>query len=214
MPLPLLILAAGCSRRYGDSDKRLVEMPKGGRLLPALVRRAGKAGLSSFVVLSAARDVDNPDLNALAAERLYSPRAEGGMGYSLADGIARLLAHFGAEPADCLVADNPKQLPAAVLLMPADLPLLRISSIRKVAEQAAERAIVVPRCAGRQGHPVAFGRHFWPALTQLRGDVGAKKLIAAQSLPPHYVDVDDPGIFSDADTSDRMRELFGRLSPP
>lgn len=190
--LELLILAAGKSRRYGG-DKRFVAMPKGGRLLPALVRRGNKAGLRVNVVVA-----EGDALQQLTGARLLrSSRAGGGMGYSLADAISQLDSN--AE---------------AILIMPADLPLIRINSLRRVAEAARAGNIVIPVCNGRRGHPVAIGRKFWPELTELSGDIGARPVLAAHPEYCQNLVLDDPGICADGDTPAQMQQLFSQLEPP
>ncbi|WP_317889731.1 nucleotidyltransferase family protein [Spongiibacter pelagi] len=188
----LLILAAGQSRRFG-ADKRFVTMPKGGPLLPALIRRGGKAGLPVTVVLAES----DPLTEIHGAHILRSTRAAGGMGYSLADAIAQLDSAL-----------------SSVLILPADLPLLRISSLRQVAEQAAEDRIIIPHFQGQRGHPVAIGRAFWPELLNLEGDQGAKAVLAKYADACVRLDLDDPGICADGDTPAAMQSLFDEMTLP
>lgn len=213
MTLPLLLLAAGSSRRFGDRDKRLCALPKGGAMLPALARRATKAGTQCFVVL-AESDRASEDFAGLSAQCFYAASAERGMGSSLGEGMVKLLAHYGLRPSDLTRAEQVAALPEAVLVMPGDLPLLRISSIASVAATARRDAIVRPRCEGRAGHPVAFGRAFWPALCQMAGAQGAKSLIAASAEHLRYCEVEDPGIFCDVDTPAQLSQLASQFSPP
>lgn len=213
MKLPLLLLAAGRSRRFGDRDKRLCALPKGGAMLPALARRAAKAGTECFVVL-AERDRASAGFEGLSGRCLYAASSERGMGSSLGEGMVKLLAHYGARPSDFGRLDRVAALPEAVLVMPADLPLLRISSIARVAAAAAEGAIVRPRCQGRAGHPVAFGRAFWPQLCQMAGPQGARSVIAGAGERVHYCELDDPGIYSDVDTPEQLSGLASQFSPP
>lgn len=191
--LPILLLAAGKSRRFGEQDKRFVEMPWGGSLLKALLRRVDKAGLHPIVVLDAEDDVSS----LFSADCFLSPRAGMGMAYSIADAFAYLLDHQHAS--SCLV-------------MPVDLPLLRISSLKAVAAAAVENCIVVPECDGRRGHPVSFGRQFWPSLAALEGDGGARSVIDANREAVTAVVVIDEGIYLDADTPENMNELLLRLT--
>ena len=59
---------------------------------------------------------------------------------------------------------------------------------------------MLPRHAGQQGHPVIFGRDFWPALGQLAGDEGARAVVRAQRDCCVVVDVEDAGVLRDVDT--------------
>lgn len=202
MSLPLLILAAGSSRRFGDIDKRRLTLPKGGEMLRAMIRRGGKAGLDVRPVLRRG----DPLADQLPVPSILVDGAEAGMGASLAAAVAQLLA------------DDPDGSREAMLVMPADLPLIRIHSIREVVAKAAGDRVVVPFCDGHRGHPVAIGRQFWPELLSLTGDSGAKGLIqslrqnrAGSVLP---LELADPGIYRDVDTPTALAEVLKSLDPP
>ena len=192
--LPIIILAAGKSRRFGDSDKRFTVLPHGGMLINALVRRASKAGLDVSVVINA-KDVIADKIDAPC---IVAPNAEQGMGASIADTVSVFAKRSAAE---------------SLLIMPADLPLLRIESLRRVAASAAPNRIIVPECEGRRGHPVAFGRQFWPLLRELTGDEGARSVIANHHESVDIVELQDEGIYRDADTPEEMRAVLSKLRP-
>ncbi len=194
MSLPILILAAGKSRRYGAADKRFTKLPHGGLLVNAMVRRTRKAGLEASVVLDADDDVSDK----IDAPCILSANANLGMGHSIADGVAALASAGIAE---------------AVLILPVDLPLLRIASLQAVAQAAQANQIVVPVCHGQRGHPVAFGRDFWPLLSALTGDVGAKSILRSRVDCVRELPVEDHGIYQDADTPETMSELLLSLKP-
>ncbi|WP_158249935.1 nucleotidyltransferase family protein [Zhongshania marina] len=192
--LPIIILAAGKSRRFGDSDKRFTVLPHGGVLINALVRRAKKTGLDVSVVINA-KDMIADKIDAPC---IVAPNAEQGMGASIADAVSVFAKRSAAE---------------SLLIMPADLPLLRIESLRRVAASAAPNRIIVPECEGRRGHPVAFGRQFWPLLRELTGDEGARSVIANHHESVDIVEVQDEGIYRDADTPEEMRAVLSKLRP-
>lgn len=198
----LLILAAGKSRRYGQ-DKRFVKMPKGGEILPALIRRGKKAGLTVTVVIDAEDDI----AERLDANCVPSRRANGGMGYSIADAVFELIVRETAASEEYVTCES-------VLIMPSDLPLIRVDSIRQVAAAARQDNIVVPHCAGRRGHPVAFGRRFWPELEKLEGDIGARDIIARHFDAVVHLELEDTGICADGDTPQQMAALFAQMTPP
>ncbi|WP_027873922.1 nucleotidyltransferase family protein [Spongiibacter marinus] len=211
--LPLLLLAAGRSRRFGEQDKRFTPLPKGGEMLPALIRRAGKAGAQAFAVLSES-DRHNNVAAKLDAPCFYARRAEEGMGFSLAEGMRALLQHLGCTEEQLRSHTLPSSLPEAVLIMPADLPLLRITTISQLINAACADDIVVPRCQGRAGHPVAFGRKYWPALCAVIGTQGGKGVIQDPASTRRFVDVSDPGIYSDVDTPEQLLALAPHFTPP
>ncbi|MNH36156.1 MobA-like NTP transferase domain protein [compost metagenome] len=86
----------------------------------------------------------------------------------------------------------------AILL--GDMPWIESVTLRRLAEAATASTIVLPRHAGQQGHPVVFGRDFWPALGQLAGDEGARSVVQAHRDRCVVVEVEDAGVLLDVDT--------------
>ncbi len=95
------------------------------------------------------------------------------------------------------------------LILPGDLPLVRASSLRRVAQALAETAnhVVVPHYQGQRGHPVGFRKECFDGLTQLSGDTGAAALVHARREQGNALDLplDDPGTCFDMDTLDDLR---------
>ena len=88
------------------------------------------------------------------------------------------------------------------LVLPADLPLIQPQTLLAVAEALQQHAVVVPRYAGQQGHPVGFASSCREALMQLTGDHGARAVVAQHT--PCRLDVDDEGCVLDVDTVDAL----------
>ena len=86
------------------------------------------------------------------------------------------------------------------LILPADLPLIQVSTLLKVAMALSEHEVVTPCYQGQQGHPVGFGLGCRAALSQLRGDQGARSVLAHHEV--YRVAVDDDGCVLDVDTVD------------
>jgi len=91
---------------------------------------------------------------------------------------------------------------AGWLVLPADLPLVRPDTLRRVADALASAAAVQPQHEGRRGHPVAFGADARDALLALRGERGAAPVLQALRARGEVRDlvVDDVGTVTDIDT--------------
>ena len=98
----------------------------------------------------------------------------------------------------------------AWLLAPADMPLLTIDHIGQVlaAHDPAAPCIVVPRHAGRRGHPVLFPWPFVSEVQRLTADEGLNRLL--ERLEVREIATADPGILADIDTPDDYRALRER----
>jgi molybdenum cofactor cytidylyltransferase len=189
-----LLLAGGRGRRFdaaGSRDKLLQSLrgrPVAGHALDAL---AGGCDTVIAVLRPDAPAALHELFRNAGAEPVVCLDADEGLGHSLAAAVRAATAAYQ---------------PAAVLVMPADMPWVGVATVQAVARAARagpadERAarIVVPRLAdGRRGHPVAFGADHFAALAALTGDRGARALL--DTLPLTVVATDDAGILRDVDT--------------
>jgi molybdenum cofactor cytidylyltransferase len=98
------------------------------------------------------------------------------------------------------------------LILPADLPLIQPQTLLKVAEALATHSIVVPYYRGKKGHPVGFEASCKDALIQLRGDEGARSVVAAH--PYLALEVEDQGVVRDVDTLELLEEARARIQNP
>nr|WP_298412066.1 nucleotidyltransferase family protein [uncultured Halomonas sp.] len=186
-----LVMAAGLSRRFG-SDKRHARLANGRPLLQATLDLAKTNFEATWVVL---RQQDNPgelgldpDINVL-----HAPGSDIGLGTSLGAAFSALQTQVNARDADA----------AAVML--GDMPWVSPHTCRTLIDHAHAECIVLPRhqeprYKGRPGHPVLFGRAFWPTLGLLSGDTGAREVVKQHASACMVVEVDDPGIHRDVDT--------------
>ena len=209
-----VIIAAGASRRFGTADKRLAPLPDGRSLLAATVAAAAMAFPALRVVL---REDDDPAALGLAADTpiIRAPRAGQGLAASIGDAFSVLAGDAALS-----------EVKAAAILL-GDMPALHPATLEFLMHQAERERIVRPVQAGRPGHPVVFGRAFWPELAALgvdegnegrseenseeaskeSRDEGARRVIRAHRQ--HYVElaVDDPGIHLDIDQAGDLNRL-------
>ena len=93
------------------------------------------------------------------------------------------------------------------LVLPADLPLIKPSTLVEVADCLAHHDVVVPHYRGQRGHPVGFDRVCESALRALRGPQGAQSVVRAEAAVDGVFDleIDDEGIVTDVDTLGDLR---------
>jgi molybdenum cofactor cytidylyltransferase len=97
---------------------------------------------------------------------------------------------------------------AGWLVLPADLPLVRPDTLRRVAEALQGPGVTAaqPVFQGRRGHPVGFAAACGPTLMDLEGNQGASRVLLEHRAMNSVADVavDDIGIVTDIDTLDDL----------
>jgi molybdenum cofactor cytidylyltransferase len=88
----------------------------------------------------------------------------------------------------------------ALIFMVCDQPFVTTSLLHKLltARQESGKPIVASKYAGISGTPALFGKEVFPALRELTGDAGAKRLI--KQFGDRVVSVDFPKGHIDIDT--------------
>jgi molybdenum cofactor cytidylyltransferase len=183
-----ILLAAGVGARFGE-HKLLAPLADG---TPLAVAAARSLRLAVEDVLAVVRPGDDRLSSLLAAEGvrvIECAQSAQGMGHSLAAGVA-------ARP-DA----------AGWLIALADMPYIKVSTIAGVAQAVSGgAAVAAPFHRDRRGHPVGFGAGLHSELVELRGDRGARDLLARYTPIMTRIDVDDPGVLLDID---RPADLVG-----
>lgn len=191
--LPILILAAGQSRRMRGRDK-LMEVVDG---TPLIARQAARArAATTGAVLAALPPAPHARRAALAGldiEMVDVPDAAMGMSASLRRGLESL----------------PKDTQAAMVLL-ADLPELTtsdmISVLRAVDLSGKARIWRATTSDGAPGHPIVFASDLFAPLMSLSGDTGGAEIIMANRditklvpLPANHArrDLDTPEDWAD-----------------
>lgn len=188
-----LLLAAGGSQRFG-SDKLLAPLPEGSPMAVECARIL-RRGLEPDDPLLAVVRPDQAELAALlegeGVSVFFSPRAQGGMGFSLADGVA----------------EARRRWPQATgwLVALADMPFVRINTVAAVARAVEEgAALAAPFEGDMRGHPVGFSALMGDELAALEGDEGARHVIAAHAHQLVRIPVRDLGVLMDIDTPEDL----------
>lgn len=175
--IALAVLAAGAARRFG-SPKQLAVVD-GETLLHRATRVAAEWAANgedrrAFVVLGASADLLLSDV-VEDVEIVINPRWEEGMATSI---HAAVHAAAGAD---------------ALLLMLADQPGVSAKDLEAIT--AIDAPVVAAAYGGTVGVPALFHRSRFEALLALRGDQGAKPLLAGAetvAIPGAVWDVDRP----------------------
>lgn len=188
-----LVMAAGRARRFG-TDKRREPLLQNCTLLAATVQSMAAVFDDVWVVLRSDDDPATLGLTGPGLQVVPSPRADQGLGFSIADGFRALCT---------------SQATAAAVLL-GDMPCIEPETFASLIEHVAADHIVRPEFHGRAGHPVIFGRDLWSELSQLQDGEGARSVIHRHPEACMYIEVDDPGVLMDADRPEDLEALRER----
>lgn len=211
MKLPAIVLAGGASTRMG-APKALLRVGEDtflSRILGTLVA----AGGDDVVIVTGG---DDAPIRASVDRWAQAPPA-----LSAACDLTVRVVRNDAPDADqfsslrrALAAVEHPGL-EGVLVTLVDHPFVSLATVRALLDRfSVSRAPVVrPRCAGRHGHPIIFGREAFALVLGARAHDGAKAVVRAFADRQQIVEVDDEGIWTDVDTPkeyDVALRRFGR----
>ena len=181
-----ILLAAGSSKRFGG-NKITAKLPNS---KPVGIQSAErlKTCVDEMIVVVNSK---NTDTKQLFTDHHFnvkvSEKSEGGMGYSLSDGISSTL-----EATHWIIAL-------------ADMPYLAVSTMSKLRELlVVKNQITVPIFDGQLGHPVGFPRTYRKQLLKLEGDRGAKSIIDGSAPDTFFFMSSDFGVVRDIDVRSEL----------
>lgn len=176
-----LLLAAGQGTRFG-SDKLLHPLACGTPMAVVSARTLRGVCPRSIAVLRPEQGVLAGLLAAEGLEIVFSPESCGGMGHTLAAGVA-------ASP-DA----------SGWLVTLADMPFIQPATLRRVADALTDGApLTAAFVDGQRGHPVGFAARWRRELLALTGDEGARAVIGGNRGLLRRIDTTDPGVLQDVD---------------
>ncbi|MEO6361922.1 MAG: nucleotidyltransferase family protein [Caldimonas sp.] len=193
----VVVLAAGQGSRFQDGMHKLAQPLGDSSVLMATMGNALASGLHVVVVTTAAF-ADAARSSVAARDVVVLPEVgadpggvELGMGSSIAAGVR-------ASP-DA----------AGWLVLPGDMPLVQPATLQAVARALDHHPVAFAQHTGRRGHPVGFAAELYSELSQLRGDEGARRLVAR--YPAYGIEIGDPGILVDIDTTSDLQAVRSGL---
>jgi len=181
--LHVLVLAAGAGSRFG-SAKQLVRVDGQPLLHRAVSQATQVAGGAVTVVLGAHAQQLTPLLKHSPASILVNRHWEEGLASSLRLGIAAL-------PAGC----------EGVLVTLADQAAVTVFDLQRLASawRRQQEWLIAASYAGHTGVPAVFPSHTFSSFAALRGDAGARSILARHAdrclripIPNAAIDIDTP----------------------
>lgn len=185
--LPIILLAAGASRRMRGADKLLQEVDG----MPLIRRQACLARAATtgpvIVALPPAPHSRHDALLGVDVTLLPVPDATEGMNASLRTAFTAL----------------PKAAPAAMLLL-ADMPDLTVNDLEAVLQAVDLTSDTLiwrgVSATGKPGHPVVFAAPLFPLFATLTGDAGGQEVVAQAEDRIALIPLPDSDARADLDT--------------
>jgi molybdenum cofactor cytidylyltransferase len=180
LAVPAIVLAAGASRRLGRPKQRV---RWAGETLLRRAVRAALGGCSPVLVVVGCRGEEMAaELAGLPVTVVANPQWEDGMASSIRAGIRAL----------------PPSVPAALFLV-CDQPEVDQDLVARLvqAHRSSPGSVVACGYGGGKGIPALFPARWLPRLLTLKGDQGARGLLADEGVvvvpfPGGERDVDRP----------------------
>lgn len=188
-----VILAAGRSRRMGDTNKLLA--PVAG--VP-MVRRVAAVAIEValdpvLVVLGHDAAAVRQALEGLPVRFVLNADYAEGIGSSVRAGVRAVAA-----PAD------------GVMILLGDMPWIGSADLRVLLQAFNPEGgggICVPLVGGQRGNPVLWAARYFSELRALEGDVGARDLLARYGHDVRMVHVTGDSVLRDIDTPAALAAL-------
>lgn len=181
----ILILAAGISKRFG-SDKRAHLLSKS-PMIQQTLDIYSKTSTNVYIVHR-----PNDGLREFVTSSciwVEAPLAHLGMSQSIKAGIIAL-----------------KKEPWVIIAL-ADMPYVSTKTAKKLTEKLNQGALIIrPSYRGKPGNPVGFSRLYYEKLTMLKGQEGAKDLLAREQNKIEVFEVDDEGVLLDIDRESDIKD--------
>ncbi len=189
-----IVLAAGTASRMGKN--KLILPVHGKPMVAHAVEAAAAAGLDPVIVVTGHEAAAvRRAVGKTAVTFVQNDEFARGLSTSLRAGIA-------AVPGNC----------EAALVLLGDMPGITAPLIQRVVkafDAGDDRAICVATARGERGHPVLWGRQFFPELQALQGDAGARAVMSRYPNLVCEVEADDDAPLADIDTPDALKIIGG-----
>ncbi len=189
----ILILAAGQSSRLGRPKQLLMYQGR------SLVERVAETAIASgcnpiMVVLGSSAEETSSHLNKLGIHVLVNKQWQEGMASSIREGVKAMIGlddHIDG-----------------IVILVCDQPHLEVNHIKALLQLQLQKDLPAAACryAGILGTPALFHKSLFKKLDDLKGDVGAKKILSSLSEEIAVVEFEQ-GIF-DIDTESDYERLL------
>ena len=173
-----ILLAAGQSKRMDDENKLTKEI-KGIPLIKHSVKNILASSVDELIiVLGYQKEIIEKLIDKNEKIKfVFNKDFESGMASSIKTGI-----------------DNLSDKTEAFFICLGDMPMVNHDIYNQLIESKDNKEIIVPTYKGHQGNPVLFDKSMKEKVLDIRGDVGAKKILELNKDKILNLEINDQSI--------------------
>jgi len=189
----ILIMAAGAATRM-KTPKQLLPWGKTTLVENAITEAQNSLADSVFLVLGANAALIKKQLIKNEIINLENPNWNLGLGNSIAFGVREVL--------------KKEEDLTSILIMLADQPLINSDYLNKLIKASGhyEKGIIASLYGEKTGVPAFFSKDYFPALSQLTGEHGAKYILKNNTKDIYSLECEN--LISDIDTPEDYQRLY------
>ena len=187
-----ILLAAGQSKRmYGEN--KLTKEIQGIPLIKLSVKNILPSSINELIiVLGHQKEIIEKLIDKNKKIKfVFNKNFESGMASSIKTGLNHL-----------------SEKTEAFFICLADMPMVNHDIYNQLIKSRNNKEIIVPTYKGQQGNPVLFDKSMKEKVLDIKGDVGAKKILELNKDKILNLEINDQSITKGFDTKDNFNSLY------
>jgi len=187
-----ILLAAGQSKRMNGENKLTKEI-QGIPLIKLSVKNILATSINELIiVLGHQKEIIEKFIDKNKKIKfVFNKNFESGMASSIKTGLNHL-----------------SEKTESFFICLADMPMVNHDIYNQLIKSKDNKEIIVPTYKGQQGNPVLFDKSMKEKVLDIKGDVGAKKILELNKDKILNLEINDQSITKGFDTQDNFNSLY------
>jgi molybdenum cofactor cytidylyltransferase len=187
-----ILLAAGQSKRMNGENKLTKEI-QGTSLIKRSVQNILDSSVQELIiVLGYQKKIIEKLIDKNEKIKIvFNKNFESGMASSIKTGL-----------------NNLSKKTEAFFICLGDMPMVNHDIYNQLIKSKDNKEIIVPTYKGQQGNPVLFDKSMKEKVLDIKGDVGAKKILELNKDKILNLEINDQSITKGFDTKDNFNSLY------
>ena len=187
-----ILLAAGQSKRMNGENKLTKEIQGIPIIKLAVINILARSINELIIVLGHQKEIIEILIDKNKKIKfVFNKNFESGMASSIKTGLNHL-----------------SEKTEAFFICLADMPMVNHDIYNQLIKSKDSKEIIVPTYKGQQGNPVLFDKSMKEKVLDIKGDVGAKKILELNKDKILNLEINDQSITKGFDTQDNFNSLY------